>query len=62
MVCRHYMRIHGFFLILLRLSANVAAFRDMKMDILSEESDYGTRDIRETMKGKFGFVPRYGLS
>lgn len=62
MVCRHYKRIHGFFLIHLRLSANAAAFRDMKMDILAEASDYGTRNIRETMKGKFGSVPRYGLS
>ncbi|KAJ9115628.1 hypothetical protein QFC20_000954 [Naganishia adeliensis] len=41
---------HGIFLITLLLSANVAAFRDMKMDILAEGSDYGTRDIRETIK------------
>jgi hypothetical protein len=32
--------------------SDVAAFRDMKMDILAEGSDYGTREIRETIKGK----------
>lgn len=53
---------HGIFPITLLLSANIAAFRDMKMDILAEGSDYGTREIRETIKGEFPVAPRYGLS
>lgn len=34
------------------LVRHIAAFRDMKMDILAEGSDYGTREIRETIKGE----------
>lgn len=34
------------------LDAIVAVYRDMKLDLLSEGTDHGTRETREIIKGE----------